>query len=389
MFPRLGAVAVVASLLAVAAPAVGQLEAQDEASGDAANDFGADEARSVPSLEPSGRTITKVTSGGGVLPRSHNQKWREYDIRPYTSRVTTTERPEQAVIDWILRETGTEVWFTEPFGVLNATKETLRVYHTEQMHDVVRGIVDRLVSSQAVSHAFGVRLVTIDSPNWRAKALPLMTSVSVQSPGVGAWLLSKENAAILINELRKRIDFREHNSPNLLIHNGQSQTIASLSPRNYVRSLRLRENAFPAYELEMGQLQEGYSLQISPLLSLDERSVDVVIKCQIDQIEKLVPVNIDVPTVTTARQNVQVQVPQIVSWRLHERFRWPTDQVLLLSCGVVATPAAERSPLGLPNLLGRKAGRADALLFLESNGKASQSLVGDRAAGNPNYQNRY
>lgn len=158
---------------------------------------------SAPTLEPSHVALTKVTDGSGVLPRDHNQIWREYDIRPYTSRVTTTERPEQAVIDWILRETGTEVWFTEPFGILNSSKNTLRVYHTEEMHSVVREVVDRLVSSQAESQAFGVRLVTVGNPNWRAKALPLMQSVTVQSPGVDAWLLSKENAIILISELQK------------------------------------------------------------------------------------------------------------------------------------------------------------------------------------------
>ncbi|MEX0818144.1 MAG: hypothetical protein WD070_01080 [Pirellulaceae bacterium] len=346
----------------------------------------------APTLEPSGIKLTKVSDGNGVLPRDHNQKWREYDIRPYTSRVTTTERPEQAVIDWILRETGTEVWFMEPFGILSASKETLRVYHTDEMHSVVRDVVDRLVSSQAESHAFGVRLVTIGNPNWRARAMPLMHGVTVQSPGVDAWLLSKENAAILISELRKRIDFREHNSPNLLIHNGQSQTISAMHPKNYTRSVRLRENAFPAYDLEMGQIQEGYSLQISPLLALDERSVDAVLKCQIDQVEKLLPVNMDVPTVSAARQTVQVQVPQLVSWRLHERFRWPTDQVLLLSCGVIATPAAERTPLGLSKLLGGDPGRADALLFIESNGKASQALLGDQRSADrssPNYSGRY
>ena len=336
--------------------------------------------------------VTPASDSSGVLPHTHNQKWREYDLRAYTSRVTTTERPEQAVVDWILRETGTEVWFSEPLGVLSASKDTLRVYHTEEMHDVVRGIVDRLVSSQAESHAFGVRLVTVASPNWRAKALPLMRSVSVQSPGIDAWLLSKENATILITDLRKRLDFREHNSPNLMIHNGQSQTMAAMRPRNYVRGVQLRPNAFPAYELEMGQIQEGYSLQISPLLSLDERSVDAVLKCQIDQIEKLVPVTLDVPT-SSQRQTVEVQVPQLVSWRLHERFRWPTDQVLLLSCGVVATPVAEPRVLGIPRLLGNNPGRADALLFIESNGKASQLLLDtERTANRPrgeNYRGRY
>jgi hypothetical protein len=65
---------------------------------------------------------------------------------------------------------------------------------------------------------------------------------------------------------------------------------------------------------------------------------------------------------------VQFQVPQFVSWRLHERFRWPSDQVLLLSCGVVASPtgdAATPIPL-LGNLSGNS--RSDALLMIEHKG---------------------
>jgi hypothetical protein len=342
---------------------------------------------------PSAGSPTKVSRGSGVLPNDHGQQWREYDIRPYTSRVTTTARPEQAIIDWILRETGTEVWFSEPVGLLSANRDTLRVYHTPEMQQLVREIVDRFVVSQAESHAFSLRLVTVGSPNWRSRTLSLMRSVSVQSPGVDAWLLSRENAAIVINELRKRADFREHSSPNLLIHNGQSHTLSRLTPRHYVRSVQGRAGTFPGYEMEMGQIEEGFSLQISPLLSLDGKSVDAVIKCHIDQVEKLVPVNLDLPSMTAQRQTVQVQVPQVVSWRLHERFRWPTEEVLLLSCGVVATPTGEKpNAFGLPSFLIPSAARADALLFFESKGRASQTLgepqrTADGAS--PNYRGRY
>lgn len=337
--------------------------------------------------------ITRVTRGTGVLPNESGQQWREYDIRPYTSRVTTTSRPEQAIIDWILRETGTEVWFSPPLGLLNADRDVLRVYHTPEMHKLIQEVVDRFVSSQAESQAFSLQLITVGSPNWRSRAMPLMRSVTVQSPGVDAWLVTKENAAILINELRKRVDVREHNSPNMLIQNGQSQTISRLQPRHYVRSVRMRDNTFPGYELEMGQIQEGFSLQISPLLSLDERTVDAVIKCYIDQVERLIPVNIDVPSLAAQRQSVQVQVPQMVSWRLHERFRWPAEEVLVLSCGVVATPSAERSAaLALASLLTANPARADAVLFVQSNGKAGQALLEpERTAtgAGPNYRGRY
>jgi hypothetical protein len=158
----------------------------------------------------------------------------------------------------------------------------------------------------------------------------------------------------------------------------------------------MRPNVWPGHELEMGQLQEGFSLQLSPLMSLDGNTIDAVVKCHIDQIEKLVPVSVDVPSAAGGSQRVQIQVPQLVSWRLHERFRWPTNQVLLLGCGVVASPSPERmGPLGLPIPaipLISDGGRADALLFIESKGKADQTLMEakqDYRTGPPTYNGRY
>jgi hypothetical protein len=141
-------------------------------------------------------------------------------------------------------------------------------------------------------------------------------------------------------------------------------------------------------------VQEGFTLEISPLLSLDGTTADAVIKCHIDQVERFVPVAIDVPSMTGGGQRLQLQVPQMVSWRLHERFRWPAKHVLLLSCGVVATPEPQASnPLGIPNPFSSSRGRADALLFIESHGKASQTLVEPVQAGArgtlPQYRGRY
>jgi hypothetical protein len=43
-------------------------------------------------------------------------------------------------------------------------------------------------------------------------------------------------------------------------------------------------------------VDEGFSLEFSPLLSIDRQSIDAILKCQIDQLEKMVPVMLDVPT---------------------------------------------------------------------------------------------
>ncbi|MCA9207723.1 MAG: hypothetical protein KDA55_05170 [Planctomycetales bacterium] len=366
---------------------------------------------SAPASSPAAAVASSAggAAGGGTgfsnaskmveLPNDAGQIWKEYDLAPYTSRVTDTVKPEQAVVDWILRETGTEVWFSQPLGILSATPNKLRVYHTPEMHEVVRDIYYRFVNSQAETQVLSLRMVTVDSPNWRALAYSMMTPVTVQSPGVEAWLLTKESAALLTANLSKRTDYREHNSPNVLIHNGQTHTLTRKRPKNYVRSANGQGLVALSPQLELGQIEEGYTLQVSPLMSLDGKTIDAVIKCEIDQVEKLVPITIDIPSTLGQMQRVQIQIPQLVSWRLHERFRWPADEVLLLSCGVVASPGAEASnPLGIPNLLKNNPltnttpGRADALLFIESKGKASQALLDAQRQpidSAPNYRGRY
>lgn len=324
-----------------------------------------------------GRSIARVTKGSGVLPNDHGQVWREYDISPYTSRVKQVERPEQAIVDWLLRETGTELWFSEPLGILSANRGTLRVYNTPDVQRVVAGIVDRFVNSTTETQGIGLRLATIGSPNWRTRAYPIMRSVGVQTPGVEAWLLSKENAALLLSELARRADYRDYSTPNLTVANGMVQNVTRTRPRTYVKSFRPRDPSVGGVDSDMGQLDEGFSLQVSPLFSLDARSVDVFVKCQVDQVEKLVPVMVDLPAFGGQWQRSQVQVPQVVSWRLNERFRWPTDQVLLLSCGVVASPVPDTKSTGnsLTSWLGAPASRSDALLFIECLGAGNASTV--------------
>jgi len=338
-------------------------------------------------------TIARVTKGTGTLPNEHGQVWREYDISPYTLRVTDTARPEQAVIDWILRETGYEAWHSEPLGILSATSDgrTLRVYHTPEMHAVVAEMVDRFVNTEAETHAFGVRVITIGSPNWRARSQPMLHPVPVQTPGAQAWLLAKEDAGLLLAELRKRTDFREHSSPHLMVNNGQATVVAATRPRPYMRDILLRPDAWPGFESETGQIDEGYGLELSPLLSLDGKMIDAVLKMNIDQVEKLVPVMVDVPVANGARQRARLEVPQTSQWRLHERFRWPSDQVLLVGMGVVATPVpGDPTAAGiLPIQIGPP--RADLLVFVESRGVATQpSSVTRTAERDPGtYRNRY
>jgi hypothetical protein len=337
-------------------------------------------------------SIQSVSGHDGILPSKHGQVWRQYDIRAYTERETGVTNPEQAIVDWILRETGTEVWFSEPLGLLNANSSTLRVYHTPDVQRIVADIVDRFVHSDAGLYAFGIRMVTVQSPNWRSWAYHRLESVPVQTPGVEAWLVSKEDAAVMIAELRKRPDFRAHSSPNVLVQNARTHEIARMHPVAYVQSLASRSEVFGTalYTPVMGQVEQGFKLRISPLLAADERTVDAVLKVETRQVEKLASISVNLPS-SGGPRTANIQVPQTSSWRLHERFRWPVDRILLISCGVVAAPIPDR-PAGQGFLGGlvSRAPRVEALLFLEAKGKSAGTLTtpnSSRSAGV--YQGRY
>jgi hypothetical protein len=171
----------------------------------------------------------------------------------------------------------------------------------------------------------------------------------------------------------------------LPLYNGQLQHLEQLRSRNYLKEYaRNTTSQFPPYNPVSDTIQEGFRLQVSSLMNLDGKSADLMLKCEIDQVERLNPVKIDLPMGANQTQSVQIEVPQLVSWRLQERFQWPTNQVLLLSCGVVAAPGGPvdnsltgnpPTILGLNRILPTAGQRTDALLWLEYKGPISSQIA--------------
>jgi hypothetical protein len=198
-----------------------------------------------------------------------------------------------------------------------------------------------------------------------------------------------------MSELTRRTDYREYNSTQQLVTNGQSIVISTMRPRTYMKGIIPTGAVWPGYQMEVGQLEEGFTFEFSPLLSLDLSSTDAVVKLRLNQVEKMLPVKLDLPTMIAPSQRVQVDVPQMTSANLHERFRWPTDKVLLLSMGVVATPGAGKTGMlaeAMPFM--QSPPRADAILFVESKGRvvpstAPQAAVSTAAVPQQTFHGRY
>jgi hypothetical protein len=207
----------------------------------------------------------------------------------------------------------------------------------------------------------------------------MLQPIEVQSPGVEGWMITKENAALLINQLRRRSDYSEHSTGELTAHAGQKVVMNQTRPIDYTRAIRWLPGRFPGFETLNARIDEGYSLDLS-FLATPDGAAETLLRCDVDQVERLQSVDVDLPDNAGGWQTVRVGVPQLVSWRLHERFRWPADQVLLLSCGVVASPS-ETPSSGLQSLFGRARDRADALLMLEYKGPARGAAPAATAQG--------
>ena len=339
------------------------------------------------------RTSAPSRRGSGTLPNDKGQIWREYDISPYTRGVTSIQKPQQAIIDWVLRETGFEAWHSDTVAILSANSHTLRVYHTPTMQRAVSEIVDRYVSSTARSYMYGLSICTIGHPDWRSRAQKILQPIPVNTSGAEAWLVAREDAATLKEDLARRTDYRNHGSSRLLIANGQTSVITFAHERAYARSRSAPPSGTSDSDGDVGQFTEGIVVELNPLMSLDGQTVDAMIKCSIDQIERLVPVRLETPQSTPGtRQLYNIEVPQIVACRFHERFHWPKDKVLVVSLGIVPRPLPHfvvKNPLDLTH--GSDPPRGDMVLIVEHKGDAIQADTADGSAvlKTKNYRGRY
>lgn len=313
-------------------------------------------------------------SGGMTLPNTHGQLWCEYDITPYTKAVGVVPGmvPEQTIVDWILRQTGEKNWHAEPFSILSANSETLYVYNTPEMQELVAEIVDRFVNPKTSADGFALRIVALSGANWMTQGHSYLKPIRIDSPGVNGWLLEKEDQARLLAELTRRSDYKELCSPQYSVTNGRPQIVSASVPKNYIRDAQTNGEVWPGYGTESAVINEGYNVTFVPLSGIDEVSADMMIRCEILQVERFNPVVVNVPSQIAPRQRVSIDAPQMSSFQLDEQIRWPKDKVLLLDLGTIPLPsAAGPSDAGklIPEISRRIAGnstnRGNVLIFVE------------------------
>jgi len=288
-----------------------------------------------------GDRIARISATMEKIPQEHGQLWREYDITPYTRErrfPTGSPPPEQTVVDWILRQTGTNTWHTAPFGILTADTEKLFAYHTREVQLIVADTVDRFVCPQLWNEACTLRIVTTARPDWLNKGHSQLRPIKIASQGVQGWIVEKTVAQSLLADLGRRSDFRELIPPQPLITHGIQHNVVVKRQRQYLRDVQPNPSVLSGFAEDRVTLDEGVGLTVTPLAVLDGQNMDVNIKLDIVQIERMLTTTIDVTSATNARQRFQLESPQIANFNLDEIVRFPKSMVLLLDLGTVPLP---------------------------------------------------
>lgn len=306
--------------------------------------------------------VAMVVGGAEVpaqLPADAGQTFASHDISPWVRQAGPGS--EKYIIDWVLQETGYAAWHGAVPASLSADESRLRVFHQPEMQQRVEEIVARFTTAADTPHRFAVRVMGVGTPSWRNDALSLLHAVPAATPGVQAWILSREEAATLLAMLRRRGDCAELPTGVVQAANGLPAVLAGGVKRPYIQEIQPMPAA-PGWQAFPAVCDEGISLDVQPLLSRDGSAVEAVVRCRIDQVERMAAVPVTLPT--PDRRRAQIQVPQVSAVRIGERFRWPSNQVLVVGLGLVPWPVPGNNTASSAALLA-DAKRTDVVVFVE------------------------
>jgi len=306
-----------------------------------------------------GITIGIAWQAAAQMPSNSGQVWKAHDLTPFTSRAGPGS--ERHVVDWVLQETGYSTWHGAIPASLSATPEAVSCYHVPEMQARVAEVVGRFTGAAAVPHRFSLQVFGVGSPAWRGDVRPVLRPIPAATPGVQAWILSREDAAVVLGRLRSRADCQELPTGAVLAANGIPAVLSGGRTLPYPQDVAARPEAWPGWHVQTAACGEGFAIDVHPLLSLDGSAVEAVLRCRIDQVERLAPVALASPSGDPG--GVRVAVPQVAAVRVGERFRWPATHTLLVSLGLVPWPVPAQN-VATVGLLGDTK-RRDVIVVVE------------------------
>lgn len=311
-------------------------------------------------------------------PASINQaglEWGVYNIAPYTAlpHSRETKKPESAVVEWIFRYTGSEVWHGEDLSVLSVTPKQLRVFHRPEMLAKVNDVYRRFVDPWFDLLTLRVRLIAATDPRWRYDVFSRLEPVKLTNDAYGgphgqqAWTLDPDAAKMVLATMGLQNSFRTVHDQRYDVVNGQTLFIRSAFQDGvaYREGLDRSNKVALGFEQRVESITEGVELRLSPLLHSDPTALDLAVDLNATVVRKLHPTRVIAPR-QIGPAEMTIEIPEVGHTRLNQTLPgWPLDRTLILSAGILPGILMEKSgPLGLP-IPGTTPTQTELLVFLD------------------------
>jgi hypothetical protein len=294
------------------------------------------------------------------------QSWKRYDINRYTGLAQNQSSPQTAIIEWIFRRTGTSPWHGDKIAVLSASRAQVRAFHDAATLKMVDEVVERFTNAVSDFLSIRVRVVAAVDPRWRYAVYTRLTPVGSGPQGQEIWTLKMDDAAFVLAQMQLHQGFKLLVNQKYEMINGQTLKVETTMARSFAGGMQRESAAGLGYQPKAEQLDEGFTLRLSPLLTFDGDALDAAIELTANTVRTLHRTRISAPSQIGAAELV-IDVPEVSETRLNQTVKdWPLGQTLLVSGGI--QPGILQDKNGFLNLRipGTVPTSTELLIFLEA-----------------------
>jgi hypothetical protein len=300
------------------------------------------------------------------FPSEPGAQWRSFDISRYTGLDHSQSNPQNAIIEWIFRRTGTAPWHGEKVAVLSAGRTRIKAYNDTKHLEQAFEVVERFTNAVSDFLSIRVRYVAAVDTRWRYAVYSRLTPVGSGPQGQQIWTLKVEDAAFVLAQMQVYQGFRLLADQKVEMVNGQTLTVKTSEPRGYTGGMQRESAVGLGFQPKAEQLEEGITLRLSPLLTFDGDTLDAAIDLTANTVKSLHRTRVIAPR-EIGPSEITLDVPEVTESRLNQTVKgWPLGQTLLISAGI--QPGILQSKGGFMNMRipGTTPSGTELLVFLDA-----------------------
>jgi len=262
------------------------------------------------------------------------QHWRQFDISRYTGLDHRQPHPQNALVEWVFRRTGTSPWHGDKVAVLSASRTRIRAYNDAKHLEQTAEVIERFTNAVSDFLSVRVRFVAAVDTRWRYAVYSRLTPVGSGPQGQQIWTLKIEDAAFVLAQMQVHQGFRLLTDQKLDMVNGQTLTVETSEARGFTGGMQRESANGLGFQPKADQLEEGVTLRLSPLLNFDGDALDAAIDLTANTVKSLHRTRVIAPR-EIGPAEITLDVPEVTESRLNQTVKgWPLGQTLLISAGI-------------------------------------------------------